>query len=92
MKTTEEIRTSNEINKSGLYLALTKAITVKANNIADDNKFIQRKMKEEIVSSFRKCESADCEYTAYVNANACEIWFSKLEGVINGKLTMKDLM
>lgn len=92
MKTVEQIRTSTESNKSELYLNLSKSIAAKANEIADENKFIQRKMKEEVLLSFRKCESADCEYTSYINAHATEIWFSKLEGVISGKLTMRDLL
>lgn len=88
----EEIRTSEATDKGTLYLQYAHSLATKASEIADSDIFFQKKMKEEVINSWRKCESADCEYTAYVNANACEIWLAKLEGFISGKLTMKDLI
>ena len=91
MTTVEAIRTSTSNTKTSAYINLAKQLLEKANEIADSSKFLQDKMLKEVAFYFRKAESADCEYTAYVNAHAAEVWYSKLDGIISGKLSMKDL-
>lgn len=89
MKTVEEIRTSNSVDKTSEYKSLMNELLIKAHSLYGKNPFLGRFVEEmEIISN----GSSDCEYTAYTNANAVEIWFNKLRGVVSGKLTLGDLL
>lgn len=81
MKTVIEIYETRSEKKGLQYLDLCKKLSIEADRIASENtdQLFIKKMAEEINIYFRKCESADCEYTAYVNANAAEIWFKKIQ-------------
>jgi len=78
---------SNELaeNKTATYIDMAREFAKEANIIAANNEdsFIVKMATKEVIASFRKAEAADCEYTAYVNANHAEKW---LEKVITGKL------
>lgn len=77
---TELIRTSTETNKTTNYIALAKKLLNDASETADEtgNNFVSDIVKE-MNPLFNACKNADCEYTAYVNCNALEVWHSKIE-------------
>jgi sporulation-control protein spo0M len=80
MKTVEEIRKSDSGNKIGEYINLATSLKESAKEIADvtSNVFAE-KIYEEIEMYCKKVVNADCEFTAYVNCHAVELWFSKIE-------------
>jgi maltodextrin utilization protein YvdJ len=76
--TIETIRTDATItNKSEAYLAACNQFEIEASNFANNENFVSRKSAEEVSISYAKAQSADCEYSVYVNAHACEAWLSK---------------
>ena len=77
---TETIRTSESKNKTSEYLKLATHYKNDAIETANEtgNVFVS-KIADEIYALFFKVKNADCEYTAYVNCNAIEIWHSKIE-------------
>ncbi len=89
MTTVESIRTSNSENKTAEYLKLANELTVKAYELAGTSSFLGRFVNEmELLCN----KSVDCEFTAYRNAVAVEVWFTKLEGIKSGKLKMSDVL
>ena len=82
--TVNELTELKSENKMAQYVNMARAFANEATLIAETSKSFMVKMAaKEVVSSMRKAESADCDFTAYVNANAAEKW---LEKVITGKL------
>ena len=81
--TTTNFNTVNELsnakadNKTAKYLEMAFNFTVIAKEYEENDSFMSRMAAKEVVTSWRKCESADCEYTMYVNANAAEKWLEK---------------
>jgi len=80
MKTrANEIAESNSENKTQLYLDFARELAKKAQEFTcEETPFLQRMSAKEVISYFRKCESADCEYAAYAAAHAAEIWMDKV--------------
>lgn len=83
MKTTynqiETIRTDASIsNKIVAYLAACDQYEVEASKYATHQSFIIRKFAEEVSLAYAKAQSGDCEYSVYVQANACERWMEQL--------------
>ena len=78
--TTQEIFNSKQQNKKENYITLAKRYLDEAVEFSEvtGNIFVE-KIVDEIKVLFEKCRMSDCEFTAYVNCNACEIWFSKIE-------------
>lgn len=65
-------------NRSAAYLSAAHSFAVQADEIASKSEeFVCKKYAEEVTVAWRKCEGADCEYTAYVNANMAEQWLKK---------------
>ena len=80
MKTTEEIRLSDSNNKMSEYINLAKLLLEDAKDTANvTGHHIVCKIVEEIEIVANKAINSDCEYTAYVNCNATEIWFNKID-------------
>ena len=80
MKNTEEIRTSKSNNKTAEYVELAKFYMNDSQDTADTTgQHIVVKIAEEIRNYAKKAMSADCEYAAYVNCNAAEVWYLKIE-------------
>ena len=84
MKTTN-FNTVNELserkseNKTSQYIEMARNFALQANKIAEKCESFMIKMSaKEVVSAFRKAEQADCEYSAYSNAHAAEVWLSKI--------------
>lgn len=89
MSQVESIRVSKSENKISEYSKVANELTVKAYELAGKSSFLGRFVNEmEILCA----KSVDCEYAAYSNAHAVEVWFSKIEGLKSGKLKMSDLM
>ena len=81
--TTTNFNTVNELsnvkceNKSAKYLEMAHNFTVIAKQYEENDSFMSKMAAKEVVASWRKCESSDCEYTSYVNANEAEKWLEK---------------
>jgi hypothetical protein len=88
MKTVELIKQSNSNQKTQDYLKLANELTVKAYQLADGNPFLGRFINEMEILCHK---SVDCEYAAYTNAHAVEVWFTKINGLKSGKLKLSDL-
>ena len=62
-------------NKSAEYMKIVTDFAKQACDIfRTTESFLAKNSAKEVISSFRKCEAADCEFTLYVNAHAAEIW------------------
>lgn len=81
MKTrTNTIAESNSKNKSSEYLALANELLLDAQETAQETgNFFVSKIADEIKTLFNKVKTADCEYTAYANCNALEIWHNQIQ-------------
>ena len=76
--TIETIRTDATIkNKSIAYLAACDQFEVQASKFSTNENFVSRKSAEEVSLNYAKAKNADCEYSVYVSAHACECWLSK---------------
>jgi hypothetical protein len=81
MKTqTELIRTSESKSKTANYISLAKKLMICAQETETEtgNIFVTD-IVTEMMPLLNACKNADCEYTAYVNCNALEIWHSKID-------------
>lgn len=81
---TKNFNTVNELsevaceNRMQKFIELAREFAKKANKIESETEsFFAKMASKEVVSYFRKSEAADCEYTAYVNANYAEKWLEK---------------
>ena len=91
MKNVNEIYSTPSETKSADYVSLTgelvRSIQVLLSQREDS--FALKMFEKEIVSCFRKAEQADCEYTAYINAHAAEVWMAKANDyVLTGKMAI----
>jgi hypothetical protein len=76
--TIETIRTdASIINKVEAYLNACNDFEIEASKYADNESFISRKSSEEVSLSYENAKNADCEYSVYSYAHACEMWLSK---------------
>ena len=69
----EEIRTSNETNKSQAYLTACDGMEKQVTEILREKKelgFICKKFAEEVSLNYKKAQSADCEYAVYAAAHS----------------------
>jgi len=77
--TVNELSETKSENKTSQYIEMARNFARKANKIAKEKGGLFVKMAEkEVLSYMRKAEQADCEYTAYVNANSAEKWIEKM--------------
>lgn len=89
MTTVESIRTSNSDTKTSEYVKLANELTVKAYELAGSSSFLGRFVNEmELICA----KAVDCEYTAYRNAHAVEVWFGKIDGLKSGRLRISDIV
>jgi hypothetical protein len=88
---TATIQESNSDNKVNEYINLARQLAVQAKELAGQSAFLGR-MLNDVVSHFRACEQADCEFTAYRECLATEEWFNKIEGLKTGRLKISDLI
>ena len=65
------------------YINLAKELHADSQETADatSNELLVR-CADESASCLRKAINADCEYTAYVNCNAVEIWNNKVNELL----------
>lgn len=91
MTTVNQIQQSSIENKSALYLQLAQELAEKSQSLIGSSSFLNR-MHSDLMSHFRNCESADCEFSAYREAIAVEVWFTKIEGLKTGKLKFSDVI
>jgi hypothetical protein len=76
--TIETIRTDATItDKVSTYLTACNSFEIEASKFAKNENFVSRKSAEEVSLSYAKAKNADCEYTAYINANHAEKWLEK---------------
>ena len=67
-------------NKTAQYIDMAHEFAKVAERLAKDpeESFMIIMAAQEVISSWRKAESSDCEYTAYANAHAAEKWLEKM--------------
>jgi hypothetical protein len=76
--TIETIRTDAAIlNKSAAYLAACDIFEIQASQFSVNENFVSRKSAEEVSLNYAKAKTANCEYSVYAAAHACECWLSK---------------
>lgn len=76
--TIETIRTDKTItNVSAAYLAACDQFEIEATKFVTNENFVSRKSAEEVSLAYNKAKNANCEYSIYIAANACEIWLKK---------------
>lgn len=87
--TVNELAERKAENKAAKYAKMAKQFVLKAQEIANENEdsFFIRMAVKEIVAAWRKTEQADCEYTAYANAHAAEIWLMEIMEIVNQSTT-----
>jgi hypothetical protein len=84
--TTTNFNTVNELsemnceNKHSEYVKLAHSFAEQAIEIKNNNEslWILKMACQEVISSWRKSESADCEYAAYAAAHSAEKWLEKI--------------
>lgn len=75
--TIETIANSSITNKSAAYLAACDLFELQASKFSTNENFVSRKSAEEVSLNYEKAKNADCEYTIYAAAHACEAWLCK---------------
>ena len=67
-------------NKGARYIEMAHEFAKEAERLAKDpeESFMIIMAAQEVISSWRKAESSDCEYTAYANAHSAEVWLEKM--------------
>jgi hypothetical protein len=78
--TVNQLSEMNCENRQSEFVGLAKsfaeqAIEIKVNN---EGNFMLRMACQEVINSWRKSESADCEYSAYAAAHSAEKWLEKM--------------
>lgn len=75
-----DLSNAKDDSKMAKYINLAREFAHEAAKIAKENEgsFMMMKSSEEVISYMRKVESADCEYTAYINAHSAEKWLEKM--------------
>jgi hypothetical protein len=78
MTTTNAIQESNSNTKGLDYVNLSKRLIENVTELGakDNENFMVKNAYQELMSSYRKLEQANCEYTAYVSCQAIEKWAS----------------
>lgn len=76
--TIETIRTDATItNKSEAYLSACDQFEIEASEFSNNENYVCKKYAEEVSLNYAKAKNADCEYSIYAAAHACEIYLSK---------------
>ena len=83
MKTVTEVFESKAENKTKLYIDLANVFAEQARQYLGSESFMCSMSAQEVIKSYHKAESADCEYTAYANTYDAEKW---LEKAVNSSL------
>ena len=77
--TVNELAERKSENKTLQYVEMARNFALQANKVAEKSEsFIITMSAKEVVKYLRKAEAADCEYSAYANAHAAEIWLGKV--------------
>ena len=85
MTNTTSYNTVNDLANAGegsiqQYVAMSRDFAEKARNIKDNNpdSFMLKMSCQEVIEAAKKAQSADCDYTAYINAHKAEGWLGKM--------------
>ena len=65
------------INRGAAYLHACDQFEAQASQYANNSNWLCRKYAEEVSICYNKVKNCNCEYTAYANAHAAEVWLSK---------------
>jgi len=75
----ETIRTDATIvNKSDAYINACETFFNEVKEFAQDENFMIRKSIQELFNNLEGAKNADCEYSVYAKALACEVWYNKV--------------
>jgi len=76
---TLELSNSKESNKTQKYIDLANTFFTEAKELFEQKKtFITKMALDHLFEHYQKCKNADCEYTAYINAQGCEVILNKM--------------
>lgn len=75
-----QISNENLENKTALYMALASENFEKAKEVFNSKKsYIMQMFLNDMQTHLEKCKKADCEYAAYINAHATDIYLEKMK-------------